>query len=528
MKKRIAATMAAGAAAVLMLSGFDSSMTAVQVQEKAKEAIAQAESFTIDLQGSGSANLSVKQEVENGAAMDIPINGNTTASWQISMEPFQMDLNVSYTAEAMGQGMDGQMEMILVENEDGSASTYEKVSSTTEPGEWQAGTMDAQTLTGIRDMVRSALAGDTTVLSGAGLGNGSMDAGAIAGLVEKYQEQLANMVQLSPNPVDVNGKECYALSLDLQGEILTQMVSDVLSASGQTPDDTTWQMMQAVLGGFRIQIESAIDTQTFLPVSGSVDLGGSDFSAIEQLLLSSVSGGAEGMAAHLDVSALNVACDFGFNEPVSVTVPQEALDAGSASPDLSLNTDDLIGSLLNGGGTDVGDLGGADTGADQQEGPVMNADGTYRITYEDYQGNVRKADIAVPEGMVLSYGSDDYISFRDESFSKTVSYSLYTMDTPEETVESDLDVSYMEGNSEYRDVTRTDVLQTTLEDGTVVSYGFKGYFYGDYRLGGTECALQAGDSVVDFEIQFEDENLNVYEVSEEDVRYFASLIRPAA
>jgi len=343
--------------------------------------------------------------------------------------------------------------------------------------------------------------------------------------MDKYKEQFLGRAQLTPQSVTAaDGKECYELTADLNGDDITQVLNDVMSAAGQVVDTSSLQMMQPFLGGLVMHMESKYDVDTFLPVEALIDLGGSDFSAISEMLASSMTGGAEGVTASVDVSALNMTAGFKCNEPVTVTVPQEALDAANSSSTGTDLTAGGIGGLL--GGTDDGtDFSGLDT---TDEGPVQNADGTYQIAYEDFEGNTYTANVATPDGLTLGYGSENYLGFNDSGYDLSVNYMVSYQDTPEMAVDDDLDISYMESDSDYSEVSRTEVMQTALPDGTVVYYGSNFYRYNDYLLGGTVCALQAGDAVVKFEIEKDDENNDRVAATEEEIQQYASMITPAA
>lgn len=538
MRKRIVATIAAGAAAVLMLSGFDSAMTVQKLSENAQSALSQVNSLSMDLEGDASASLRISQGGESGATMDVPVNGTLSIAAALMMDPFEMQVEMDYNAEAMGQGMGSSMSMYIVETEDGSAEAYLGTYSDEEGMLWQAETVDAQNLSQVKSVVRSLLAGDTSALNSLGMNSTSADPAAALDVAKKYQEQMLGMAALSPQSVTINGKECYQVVADLSGNDLMPVFTDALAASGQAVDEMSQQVIAAILGGIRLHMESELDVQNFLPVHALIDLGESDFSAIGSLLVSSMMGGGAGDAsAQIEVSALKLEGNFDCNNQVSVTVPEEARAAadGSGSP---VNPEELIGSFLGSGSTgstggadstgSTGDLSGTDSFDGADEGPVQNADGSYRIRYEDYLGNTKEADIVPPAGLKLSYGSENYLSFSSEDHKLSVSYSMYSQGTPQETVEDDLDVSYMEGNADYSDVTRTEVMQTALPDGTAVYYGHKGYQYGDYRLGATCCAVQAGNWVVDIEIQPQDERYNYVEASEQDVITYAGCVRPTA
>lgn len=536
MRKRLVATIAAGAAAVLMLSGFDSAMTVQGLTEKSKSAMAQVSSLKADLQGNASMNLNISQGGEGGATMDIPINGMFGLNMQLNLDPLQMMVEMEYKGEAMGQGADAKMSMYVLEKEDGSADAYLGTYSSSETTvmQWNAETADAQQVGQLKEAVKAMLSGDFAAISSLADTGASVDPAAAAQVAANYQDQILSMTALSPQSVMVNGKECYQLTADVSGSDLLPLMTEVMAASGEMTDDMSLQVMETVLSGIRIHMESDIDVQTYLPVYAVMDLGGSDFSAVGNMIVGSMMGGStDGSAsAAININELKASGTFDGNSPVQITVPEEA-KAAAVNVGTDIDSIDSIGGLLT-GGTDVGGLltndtdGGIEGLDDAEDGPIQNPDGTYTIRYENYAGDVKEAVIATPEGLRLSYGSENYLSFADDNYSITVSYSLYSKDTPQESVEDDLDVSYMEGNSDYSEVTRTQVMQTALPDGTPVYYGSKAYKYNNYRIGGTCCAIQAGDYVVDFEIDRDDENYNFVEASEQDVITYAGYVRPAA
>ena len=526
MRKRILATIAAGSAAVLMLSGFDSAMTVEQLTENSMNAMTQMTSMSATMHGQATAGVHVSQGGENGATMDIPMNGTLDLNMDLNMEPLQAAISFSYAADAMGQGGTGTFQLFMVENEDGTGTAYAGQSADGGQMEWNASTADAETFAQVKDAMKAAMSGDISAITSMS-GDSSLDPAALTAMMEKYKEQFLGKAQLTPQSVTaVNGKECYELTADLNGDDITQMMNDVMSAAGQVVDTSSLQMMQPILGGLALHMESRYDVETFLPVEAVIDMGGSDFSAFSEMLASSITGGAEGVTASVDVSALNMTAGFKCNEPVTVTVPQEALDAANSSStgtgtDLTTGG---IGGLL--GGTDDGtDYSGLDT---TDEGPVQNADGTYQIAYEDFEGNTYTANVATPDGLTLGYGSDNYLGFNDSGYDLSVNYLVSYQDTPEMAVDDDLDVSFMESDSDYSEVSRTEVMQTALPDGTVVYYGSNFYRYNGYLLGGTVCALQVGDAVVKFEIEKDDENNDRVAATEEEIQQYASVITPAA
>ena len=528
MKKRILGTIAAGAAAVMLLSGFDSAMTVQELQEKTKDALAQATSMWVVVKGTADANLKLTQNTENGASMDIPINGNCDLDCRINLDPFQAGVSIRYSGEAMGQGTDGSMEVFLIENEDGTGTEYTGMPADGQV-QWSSGIIEAEALSQMKSIINSSLKGDLSSLEGVPVNGNGVDPAALTALAEKYQNQIAHLAQIAPQSAMKDDEECYELTTEITGEFLNQMLTDILAAGGQTPDEASLQMVKAALSGLKVKVDTLIGADTYLPAYGTVDLGESDFSALGNLMAGTMGAAAGDMSADISVNELKMSANFQFNEPVSIQIPPEAEAAGQAGgEDIEVNPDDLVGTLLTGGteaGGSLTDDGG--TGADE-DGIIRNEDGTYRIEYETFSGELKAANVAAPDGLELTYGSGNYLTFSNDDYSCQVSYSLFTRDTPEETVESDLDTSYYESDSSYSDVTRTDVMQTTLGDGTPVSYGFKGYTYNGYKMGGTVAALKAGDAVVWMEIEKEDESRSAVPATEEEVREYASRITPAA
>ena len=549
MRKRIIGGIVAGAAAVLMLSGFDSAMTVPELQEKMKSALAEVNSVSAVITGRASSDLEISQGGEDGDSMDIPIDGNFNFHYKMNLDPLQMEADISYDADAMGQGMRGDMGVYILENEDGTGDAFLGKRSDDGEIEWDWETVDPESLGKLKDAIRSYVSSDVSTLETTiPEGGDNIDTEAMKALIEKYQDEFSGMMQIAPQSVTDGDKEYYLLTADVRGDVLSQVITDVMALSGQSMDDMSLQAVSAFLSPMVMHLESEVDTQTYLPRNVRIDFSESDFSAIAAMILESAMGPQSGAQAVLDVSALELEGRFNYDTPITVVVPQPALEAtGSgttAGPTAGLQTEgtddlspeDLIGGLLTGGedGGDVTVTGGEDgtddtvTGTedvDTQDGPIQNADGTYHLRYEDYLGNVTEADVACPAGLKLSYGTPEYISFTNDDYSLDVSYNLYSADTPQETVENDLDVSFMKENSDFTDVNRTGVFQTALADGTEVFFGHKSYTYDDYRLGGTECAVQAGDAVVGIEIQREDDHRQVVEASEEDVKTFASCVK---
>ncbi len=520
MKRRILGTIAAGAAAVLMLSGFDSAMTVVDLQTKMQEALAAAPQVSFVMNGTANANMIMVGSGEEAQTTELPLEGNVVLSCEMVKEPFQMHLGGSFLASAMGQGADGSMEAYIVANDDGSGNAYINVTTNGTESGWSAETIDAESFSKVTQYVNSSLSGDLSSLNTFGTDESSIDMSALTDIVEKYRQTVNDSITIAPESVVVNGKECYELTGSLGGELLNSMIADIFAATGEGIDESSQAIVQTLLGGINIQMTTDVDVSTLLTTFSEIDFSSSDFSAITDLFVS-LMGGTGDESITIDVSELNLTCDFNY-DPVSITVPQEALDAPVSGDNGDLE------SLVSGLEDQVtGDETEAYGGYDVSEEAVLNEDGTYHLEYEDFDGKLCKADIAVPEGMELSYGTTDYISFTTPDYKTSVGYSLYAMSTPQETVETQLDTSFMEEDTEYSDISTTGVLETALSDGTLVYYGTITYTYDEYKMGGTYVALTVGDTIVFFQIDKLDDDYNVTDVTEEEIITYASCAHAA-
>ena len=185
MKRSFTAAAAAGAAAIMLLSGFDSTMTLQELQEKTKSALSQAESVSVTVNAVADAELSVQQNVENGASMNVPLNAASDITLNLNMEPLQLQMDLNYSYEAMGQGMGGMFSTYLMENEDGTATVYSMNSINEGAQQWMQEEVDAQSLSQVKQTLRSAFSGDTTALNSLSQTTVSVDPSAAASIVEK-------------------------------------------------------------------------------------------------------------------------------------------------------------------------------------------------------------------------------------------------------------------------------------------------------------------------------------------------------
>ncbi len=561
MRKSFAGLIAAGAAAVLMLSGFDSAMTVQELNEKTKAALAGVDKMAFALSGEADAVLSMSDKAQGSQTMDVPISGDVEVYSILYLDPLQFAVEVSYDADGMGEELSGGVAMAVMESEDGTGMAY-LLDGTQDPApQWQAQAVEAEKITEFKDMLRKAYQGDLTSLGTVGQTAGTdVDTAALIALAEQTSEKIMSQMQVEP------GTDTYTMRATLTGDTFASLLSDLMTASGQTVDQTTLQIIQVIMSGLKMEISTEFYANTFLPVHFEADMSESDFSLLSSLLLSSMTGSDNSNAsASVSVNRLRLSIDYEFNNVDPIELPQEALDAASNTAignplggmeglngqtagsgtdiqNTTGSTQNTTGSIQNTTGSTQNTTGTTDTTQNTtgttdttqnttdgtQSGAVQNPDGSYYLQFDNYDGSVNKVNVTAPSGMSLTYGDPSYVSFSDDMYTTDISFSVITGDSETDELESNLDTTYLAQDPDLTAVNRTKVMQTTLGNGTVVYYGSRSYESSEGRYGSTYAALKVGDTVVDVEISIRDDQYNYIEADEATVRTVCSLVSPAA
>ena len=319
-RNRLLALAAISVSSIMLLSGFDSSLTVEDVFSKAQEASAGLKEFSADVKGTADVVLDATM---SGATTSLPLTGGMDMHIQYSIQPFEFALTGTYTGDASAMGMSGEIgiEMYMVAEEDGTGKMYTKLSGLGEEPVWQAVAIPEDQIAQINDMIGKSLSGDyASVSESTGID------------IEALQQQFMGDAQLAPEAVNVNGKDCYEISLQMTGDTIGSMMSQIAEANPEMGmDESTLQIAQMILSMIRFDFVEDLDVETFLPVFASIDLSGSDFSMLGQMvgamMFSSGSETEETPDVQLTVNALNMTMDYDTETPVSIEVPAEALDA---------------------------------------------------------------------------------------------------------------------------------------------------------------------------------------------------------
>ena len=139
---RLFVVTAAAAASFLLLSGFDSTLTVEDVNEKTKEALSTMNGFSATVSGVADASIDVAAD---GETQSLAMKGELDYSVQITEEPFALAVSGSMAGDAAAMGVSGglEMEMYLAQQEDGTGIVYVRVPQGEDTG-WHAAALGAE------------------------------------------------------------------------------------------------------------------------------------------------------------------------------------------------------------------------------------------------------------------------------------------------------------------------------------------------------------------------------------------------
>ena len=163
---------------------------------------------------------------------------------------------------------------------------------------------------------------------------------ALANSAELDYSQLPGTTTLAEEAADVNGITCYELTNTMTYADLEPIINQALEATGETEDteeiQSTLSMVGMALDGVQLNTIIDIDAETYLPMKVRIDLKGSDFSMLSQILAYSFAdtddeGNAVFPEISLDLGDLYMEFIYDYTEPAEITVPEEGLAAKADS-----------------------------------------------------------------------------------------------------------------------------------------------------------------------------------------------------
>ncbi len=303
----ILSAMLVGAASFAMLTGFDSAATAEDVLAKYTEASKNATDANAKVNLDADVTLNVPSM---GGAFQI--TGGGTMDVAATMDPLAFSEAGTFNYSAVGQEGNIGVEMYGVTEDDGSVTMYIGADMDGEK-QWQKQSIPAEDA---QKLVEAAK-------------NGNLDFG-----------DLGINFDLASAPVDVNGTECYQLTTQLGWDDLKNVLNkSVEMAANLGSEEVTEEQLQEVMSQldqiepigslFKVNVELDVATDTYLPMGAKIDLVDSDWASLAALVGPMMGiENEDGTAAdvELNVAALGMDFTYDYNTPVSVTVPDEAVN----------------------------------------------------------------------------------------------------------------------------------------------------------------------------------------------------------
>lgn len=206
----------------------------------------------------------------------------------------------------------------------------------------------------------------------------------------KFSEMPREKMTLAPEKETVNGRECYVVTINMDGEYVQTMMESTMPA---VTDEATQEMLEAMdWSKLSAVMTYHVDAESFLPVqmSGEIQGLGDVMSGLVGQML-----GMEGLDMTVTVPTCKVSMtEMAYTGVEIPAVPQEAIDN-------AVDADAMDDMVME------------DTTIEQQD------DGSYLMS----AGNVQ-AQVMLPEGCTADIVSMDYIDAANEDWSIYLGYEL--------------------------------------------------------------------------------------------------------
>lgn len=206
----------------------------------------------------------------------------------------------------------------------------------------------------------------------------------------KFSEMPREKMTLAPEKETVNGRECYVVTINMDGEYVQTMMESTMPA---VTDEATQEMLEAMdWSKLSAVMTYHVDAESFLPLqmSGEIQGLGDVMSGLVGQML-----GMEGLDMTVTVPTCKVSMtEMAYTGVEVPAVPQEAIDN-------AVDADALEDMVIE------------DTTIEPQ------ADGSYLMS----AGSVQ-AQVMLPEGCTADIVSMDYIDAANEDWSIYLGYEL--------------------------------------------------------------------------------------------------------
>ena len=292
-----------GAASFSMLTGFDSALTAEDVLAKSQEAGFNMEQVSADAGINFDVNIAVP-----AADMTLGIKADGKETMGMTMNPLGLAADMDMAVSAMGQNLNMKANIYGVMEEGDQFAMYTKVTMEGEEApQWTKTTTDASQITAAMDQMKEM----------------------------KFDfSSLPFTFKLDPEPMNVNGKECYVLSTSATFNEIYLLAEPFL---GQLPEGVTKEELDSysqLLSGLVFNLQMCVDTETFRPMSAHFDLEGSDLTTIAAMVSSLFGADENGNAyeVNLSVNAAAIDITYDYETPVEIVLPADAASAQAVDP----------------------------------------------------------------------------------------------------------------------------------------------------------------------------------------------------
>ena len=316
-RNRLLAVTAAASMSFLLLSGFDSEMTVEEVNDRVSESMASMNGLNAEAYGIADLSIDVTAD---GQTQSIPISGSVDYSVAMTLDPFVVGVSASLSGDASAMGMAGSIdvETYIVGQEDGSGIVYARVPMDGDNG-WHAAAMSAEDMEQMFASVMAAFSQDPEeAISEMGIDIASL------------KDRIISNATLAPDPVNVNNVECYEITQTIDGNTLFEILSEVLDAYPLAGiDSDSLSAFQMLFSGIQIDGVTDCSVDDFTPVYAAIDLSGSDFSTIGQMIGAMMFSSDDASAMpeiSVNVNALNLTMSYG-EVPDQIEIPADALAA---------------------------------------------------------------------------------------------------------------------------------------------------------------------------------------------------------
>ena len=272
-------------------------------------------------------NADIKLSIPD-AGMDLAITADGSMPMGFTLDPIQLGMEGNFNVSAMGQELGMTMKMYMVPEDDTLAVYSFFQSSDEEGGQWEYATMAPEEFEEFKKALTDKMV--------------SFDFSALPISFELE------------GTTDVNGASCYVLKAALTWEDLLALINYASEVSGQDLGDTSeLSEVGAYMEGLVMNLELDINTETYYAQRMHIDMDGSNWAVLEQILPMLMDMSKEDgsyYSVSLAVNSLYVDVVYDYETEVSIEVPADAAAAKAAGGD-ELSVDDAEGALdqiLNG------------------------------------------------------------------------------------------------------------------------------------------------------------------------------------